>query len=81
MNEHVADVVEAYVGEVVNLYATLATGNTSVTISSSAIHTNSTIDIYTDNDVDYISAVVTEGQIVITFEAQASNLGVKVRVS
>ena len=79
--DEVADVVEAYVGEVVNLYATLATGNTSVTISSSAIHTNSTIDIYTDNDVDYISAVVTEGQIVITFEAQQSNLGVKVRVS
>ncbi len=79
--DETADVVEAYVGDVVNLYATLATGNTSVTISSSAIHTNSTIDIYTDNDVDYISAVVTEGQIVITFDAQASDLGVKVRVS
>ena len=79
--DEVADVVEAYIGNVVNLYATLATGNTSVTITSSAIHTNSTIDIYTDNDVDYISAVVTEGQIVITFEAQASDLGVKVRVS
>ena len=79
--DEVADVVEAYVGDVVNLYATLATGNTSVTISSSAIHTNSTIDIYTDNDVDYISAVVTEGQIVVTFDAQASDLGVKVRVS
>lgn len=79
--DETADVVEAYVGNVVNLYATLATGNTSVTISSSAIHTNSTIDIYTDNDVDYISAVVTEGQIVINFDAQASDLGVKVRVS
>lgn len=79
--DETADVVEAYVGNVVNLYATLATGNTSVTISSSAIHTNSTIDIYTDNDVDYISAVVTEGQIVVNFDAQASDLGVKVRVS
>ena len=76
------DVVEAFFGEVVNLYATLTAGSTSVTISNSAIKTNSTIDVYTDAfGIDPTNIVVTDGQIVLSFNAQLSDIGVKVRVS
>lgn len=61
---------------------TLTTGSTTVTLQNAAITASSTIDIYTDPvGVNYTSAVVTTGQIVITFPAQASTLNVKVRVS
>ena len=61
---------------------TLTAGNTSITISDDAIETTSTIDIYTDVfGIQPTNAVVTSGQIVLTFLAQASDLTVKVRVS
>ena len=61
---------------------TLTTGNTSLTLTDDAIETTSTIDIYCDTfGIQPINAVVTSGQIVLTFLAQASDLNVKVRVS
>lgn len=60
---------------------TLSSGNTSITLSDASITTSSTIDIYTDGDVDYNSVSVSTGSVTITFDAQSSNLGVKVRVS
>ena len=61
---------------------TLSAGSTSLTISDAFITTSSTIDYYTDIfGVSPTNAVVTTGQIVLTFPAQASNMGVKVRIS
>ena len=65
-----------------DISGTLTAGNTSITLSSAKITTNSTIDFYTDKyGVNPTNVTVTNGSITLTFEAQASNLGVKVRVS
>lgn len=65
-----------------DLTGTLTAGQTSLTIQHSIITTDRTIEIYTDTfGVNPINAVVTNGQIVLTFNAQASDVGVKVRVS
>lgn len=58
---------------------TLTAGSTSITLQDAAITTTSTIDIYTDVfGINPESATVATGEITITFEAQSSNLGVKV---
>lgn len=62
------------------------TGDTSVTITNSAIHTTSMIDIYYEtasgNPITYTSAVVTEGQIVITFaSALEEAASIKLRIT
>lgn len=63
------------------LTGTLTAGQTSLTLSDASITTSSTIDYYTDAfGVSPTNVVVTTGQIVLTFPAQASDLGVKVRV-
>lgn len=65
-----------------DLTGTLLAGQTSLTIQDVAITVNSTIDVYVDTfGVNPTNQVVTAGQIVLTFEAQANDLGVKVRVS
>lgn len=65
-----------------DLTGTLMAGQTSVTIQNASITTSSTIDYYTDVfGINPTNVVVTTGQVVLTFEAQSSNLGVKVRVS
>lgn len=65
-----------------DLTGTLVAGQTSLTIQNAIITTSSTIDYYTDVfGVSPTNVVVTSGQIVLTFEAQPSDLGVKVRVS
>lgn len=64
------------------LTSTLTTGATTLTISDSIIKTNSTVEIFTDTyGVNPTDAVVTSGVIVLTFEAQQADVGVKVRVS
>jgi hypothetical protein len=61
---------------------TLTAGQTSITLLDASITTTSTIDIYCDAfGVQPTNAVVTTGQIVLTFLAQASDLNVKVRIS
>ena len=58
---------------------TLTAGQTSVTLSNSAITTDSLIDIYTDTyGVNPTNITVASGSVTLTFTAQASNLGVKV---
>lgn len=58
---------------------TLLAGNTSITLQDAAITTTSTIDIYTDVfGISPESVAVATGEITITFEAQAADLGVKV---
>lgn len=78
----IARMVELISGKQVDLIGTLTTGQTSLTIQSEVIKTTSTIDVYTDVfDVYPSNIVVTDGQIVLTFASQASDVGVKVRVS
>lgn len=65
-----------------DLIGTLAAGQTSLTIQHSIITTDRTVEIFTDTfGVIPIDAVVTTGQIVLTFASQVSDIGVKVRVS
>lgn len=64
-----------------DLVGTLVTGDTSVTIQSDVITTDSTIDVYTEDGTEWNSITVTTGQVVVTFDAQVADLAVKVRVS
>ena len=65
-----------------DLIGALLVGETSLTIQNQQISMDSTIEIYTDTfGVNPINAEVTDGQIVLTFNAQQNNVGVKVRVS
>lgn len=58
---------------------TLTAGSTSITLSNANIHTSSILDFYTDTfGVDPTGVTVDEGSVTLTFEAQASDLGVKV---
>lgn len=60
---------------------TLSTGSTSITLSDASITTSSTIDVFVDTfGVNPTAMTVSTGSVTLTFEAQESNLGVKVRV-
>lgn len=64
-----------------DITGTLTAGSTSITLSSNYITTSSTVDFYTDKfGVNPINVTLSNGSITLTFEAQQSNLGVKVRV-
>ena len=61
---------------------TLTAGSTSITLSDASISSSSTIDIYTDTyGVNPTSVAVSAGSVVLTFEAQQSDVAVKVRAS
>lgn len=78
VNELVAGKQKAFV----DIEGTLTAGQTNITLSDEAILSTSTVDIYTDVYGISPSAVsVADGSVTITFEAQASNLGVKARIS
>lgn len=65
-----------------DLVGTLSAGATSVSIQNAVITSASTIDIYTDVfGVNPTNIAVQTGQVDLTFESQASAVGVKVRVS
>lgn len=60
---------------------TLTAGSTMLVISDNDITTDSMIDIYTTvYGLNPTNVVVANGSITLTFEAQQSNVGVKVRV-
>lgn len=61
---------------------TLTAGQTTVTITDAAITATSAIDVYTNAfGVEPIDMVLTTGSVTLTFEAQTSDINVKVRVS
>ena len=65
-----------------DLIGTLTAGQTTLTIQNDLITKNRTIEIFTDTfGVNPTNAVVTNGQIVLTFLARSNDVGVKVRVS
>lgn len=60
----------------------LEAGQTSITLTDASITSSSTIDYYTDIfGVNPSTATVSTGSITLTFEAQQSDMNVKVRVS
>ena len=66
----------------VDLSDTLTAGSTTLTFTNSIITTNSVIDYYTDTfGVEPTNIVVAAGSITLTFDAQQSDVGVKVRIS
>lgn len=65
----------------VTVSGTLTTGSTSLTLSDASITTSSEIDVWVDTfGVNPENVVVASGSVTLTFEAQESDLGVKVRV-
>lgn len=61
---------------------TLVSGSTSITLTDSNITTDSTIDIYSSIwGADPTDVTVANGSITLTFEAQETDMNVKVRVS
>ena len=63
------------------LSTTLTTGSTSVTFTDSAITTSSVIEIFDNLDVPYTSKTLSTGSLVLTFDAQSSDMTVMIRVS
>ena len=65
----------------VTVSGTLTTGSTALTLSDASITTSSEIDVWVDTfGVNPENVVVASGSVTLTFEAQESDLGVKVRV-
>ena len=64
-----------------DVVGTLTAGQTSITLNSAAITTTSTIQVFSDPDIPYNSITVSNGQAVLTFDAQPNNVLVKVRVT
>lgn len=65
----------------VEVSGTLSAGSTTLTLSDASITTSSTIDVFVDTfGVNPTAMTVSTGSVTLTFEAQESDLGVKVRV-
>ena len=76
--QDIADLKEVYT----EVTGTLTAGSTSLTLSDASITTSSTIDYYTSVfGVNPTNVVVATGSVTLTFEAQGSDLSVKVRIS
>lgn len=64
------------------LSGTLTAGSTSVTINDQRILADSLIDIYTDvYGVNPTAALATAGSLAMTFEAQQTDINIRVRIS
>ena len=60
---------------------TLTAGSTSLTLSDASITSSSTLDFYTSvYGVNPTAVSISTGSVTLTFEAQLSNINVKVRV-
>lgn len=62
---------------------TLVAGNTSVTLTftEQTVGATSLIDVYVEDGINYTAIATTSTTVVLTFEAQAANLAVAVRVT
>lgn len=83
-NKTVAGAIQEIYGTV--LIDTLEAGETTLTFTNNAITTNSTVEVWENvgaysDIVIYSDIVVTNGQVVITFPAQSTDLQVKVRIT
>ena len=81
MNSLESRVNAAFAAMNIEATGTLIAGQTSLTIQDANILTTSTIDVYTDTyGISPETVTVTTGSVTLTFEAQANDLGVKVKV-
>lgn len=65
----------------VEVTGTLLAGTTTLVLSDASITSTSTLDVFTDvYGISPTDMVATTGSVTLTFEAQESDLGVKVRV-
>lgn len=60
------------------LEGTLRTGETTITISNSAIKANSIIDIFAEGGLSYTDVTSTVGSVTITYPAQEADVGIRV---
>ena len=82
MNALESRINDAFAALTKEVTGTLIAGNTSVTLSDASILTTSNIDIYTDvYGVSPTNVTVATGSVTLTFEAQANDLSVKVKVT
>lgn len=81
IGESIHDLVEESVEFWTDISGTLEAGETEITLTNSAITTSSTIEVFNDLDVPYVSKTVSTGSITLTFDEQDSDMSVKVRVS
>ncbi|MBP5595778.1 MAG: phage tail protein [Pseudobutyrivibrio sp.] len=66
----------------VEVAGVLQAGSTTLTIQNGLINTSSTIDVYTDKfGLCPKNIVVSDKQVVLTFDAQSSNTSVKIRIA
>ena len=67
-----------------DIVGTLTAGTTSITFSNAVITTNSTVDYYVDDSfygVNPTAVTIATGSVTLTFDAQASDIPMKVRIS
>lgn len=80
----ITDGISASIMPWTDLTATLTAGQTSLVFSNAVITTNSTIEVFV-NDAFYgvnpTAITLATGSVTLTFDAQASDMPVKVRVS
>lgn len=60
---------------------TLEAGQTLIVLQNASITTNSTIEVFTEDGTEWNDINITAGRVMITFDKQITNLGVKVRVT
>lgn len=68
-------------GSWTDISGTLLAGQTSITISSASILADSFIQVFTHDGTDYNTISPSVGSITLTFDAQANDLDIIVRVS
>ena len=84
MEYFITDGIPASVVPWTELTATLTAGQTSVVFSNAKITLNSTIDIYVDSTfygTNPTAVTLATGSVTLTFDEQASDMPVKVRIS
>ena len=84
MEYFITDGIPYQVTPWVELIATLTAGSTTLVFTNSAITTNSTIDPYVDDSfygVNPTAVVIANGSVTLTFNEQAVDIPVKVRIS
>lgn len=79
--QDIADLAGGGGASYTDVTGTLTAGSTSLTLSDASITTSSTLDFYTDvYGVNPTGVAVVTGSVTLTFEAQLSDVAVKVRV-
>ena len=84
MEYFITDGIPAQVFPWTEITGTLTTGQTSIVFSNATITTNSTVDIYVDDSfygVNPTAVVIANGSVTLTFNEQAVDIPVKVRIS